>query len=113
MIKFKVKANLSKIKKKVRSVKTNKSLGQFLADTAAEGMQQYVPYRFGTLSGSVRATPFKITYYSPYAPYVYYGKGMNFSKIESINATSEWDRAYAIAKGEQLGNAGTDFLKGM
>lgn len=113
MIDFKVKSNLSGASSKVKKISSNKSLGLFLANMAADGMNQYVPMDTGSLAGSAVASPFKITYSAPYAVYVYNGQGKNFSKERHPKATAEWNNAYKIAKGKELGKAGTDFLKGM
>lgn len=113
MIDFSVKSNTSGISNKVKQISTNKSLGSFLANIAAVGMDKYVPFHSGTLAGSVTTAPFKVSYNAPYAKYVYYGQGKNFSRAGHPNATAEWAKAYAIADGQKLGNAGTVFLKGM
>lgn len=105
--------NMSGVKAKVRSICHNRQLGQFLADTAMKGMDQYVPMRTGALAGSATAKPFIISYGMKYAKYPYHGRRMRFTKDYHPNATSYWDRAYAIAHGQQLGDDGTEFLRRM
>lgn len=108
-----VKVNMSGAKAKISSICQNKQLGQFLASEAAVGMDKYVPMRTGALSWSVSVEAFKVHYNAPYATYPYHGRGMRFTKDYHPNATSYWDRAYAIAHGQQLGDAGTEFLRRM
>lgn len=101
------------VKAKLQKICTNKRLGSFLANEAASGMDQYVPYRTGALSQSVSTEPFRIHYGMKYAKYPYHGHNMTISKQKHPNATSEWDRAYAIAHGQELADAGTEFIKGL
>lgn len=110
MISVKVKANMSGVASNVSKIASNKALGQFLASEAQRGMDKYVPMRTGALAGSVTVKPFHVIYTAPYAKYPYNGRG-TLSKDKHPNATSHWDRAYAIADGQKLGQAGTRFLK--
>lgn len=109
----KVKVDMSGVKGKLNRICNNKQLGNKLSSAAAKGMDKYVPYRTGALSRSVRNTPFKVTYSTPYAKRVYYGQGMNFNKEHHDEATAEWDKAYKIAYGQDLAQIGTNFLKGL
>lgn len=108
---IKVKVNMDGVPKKIKSISTNKALGLFLANTAAAGMNKYVPMRTGALSDFTVIKPFKVSYGVPYAKYVYYGYGMKFSKDKHPNATAEWDKAYKIADGQKLADSATQFLK--
>lgn len=110
-IKPKITVNASGISSKVRKIAKSQQLGQLLANEAGKGMDKYVPMRTGALAGSVSLKPFHVVYNAPYAKYAFYGYGMKFSKDKHPNATSHWDRAYAIAEGDKLGKAGTRFLK--
>lgn len=105
------KSDMSGVTRKVKAISSNKKLGAFLASEAADGMDKFVPYRTGRLTDSARVEPFHIRYIAPYAKYPFYGYGMKFRHDQHPNATSRWDRAYAIADGEKLGKAGTAFLK--
>lgn len=107
------KADMSGVKAKINKICTNTQLGQFLASTAAEGMDQYVPFDTGALSwsASVDSSGWAVSYNVPYAAYVYYGYGMKFNTEHHPNATSEWDRAYAATSGQQLADAGTQFIR--
>lgn len=104
-------ADMSGVKAKVRSICNNRQLGTFLASEAQKGMDKYVPMRTGALAQSASVSPFKIRYNMKYATYPYHGRNMTFTKDKHPNATSYWDRAYAIADGQKLGEAGTRFLK--
>lgn len=108
-----VTVNTSGIGRKLDSICKNQSLGRFLATEAQKGMDKYVPMRTGALASSATIKPFHVIYTAPYAKYAYNGRGMHFSKDKHPNATSRWDRAYAIADGDKLAKAATRFLKRM
>lgn len=113
-----IKVDMSGVSKKVQSLKPDKRLGQFMAETAMAGMDPYVPFRDGALSKDARAEPFKITYIAPYAHYIWNGvsksgKELNISKEKHPKATSHWDEHYAKAHGAELGRAATDYVKRM
>lgn len=112
-LKANVKVDMGNVPSKVRKVATSKPLGTFLATEAQKGMDKYVPKRTGALAGSATITPFHVTYNAPYATYPYHGRGMTFSLDKNPNATSFWDRAYAIADGQKLGEAGTRFVRSL
>lgn len=103
--------DMSGAAEKVKKICSSRKLGSFLASEAAKGMDQYVPMRTGALSKSVTTQPFEIKYGISYAKYPYNGRHMRFSKDKHPSATSHWDRAYAIAHGQQLADSGTRFLK--
>lgn len=106
-----MKVDMSGVAAKLSKIATNRRLGQFLADTAANGMDKYVPFRTGHLVGSSETSPFKVTYTANYAKYPFYGKDMTIHTEHHPNATSRWDRAYAIAQGQELADAGTKFIR--
>lgn len=109
----KIKANMSGISSKLSKVSTDKGLGLFLANEAARGMDKFVPYRTGALSSFTVIKPFSVAYGVPYATYVYHGRGKAFNTNKHPNAQAYWDRAYIAAGGaKQLGEAGTNYLKG-
>lgn len=107
--------NMSGVAAKINKICTNRKLGLFLANTAAAGMDQYVPLRTGQLKGSVVTKPFKVTYTAPYAIYpfigVVKGRKMKFRIDQHPKARARWDRAYAEAYGKSLGREGTQFIK--
>lgn len=105
--------DMSGVAAKVRKIATDKRLGSFLANEAADGMDKYVPMRTGQLAHSARPLPFKVRYIAPYAIYPFTGYGMTFRKDKHPLATSRWDRAYAAAEGEKLGRLGTEYVKRM
>ena len=108
-----VKISMSGVASKVENIASNKRLGRFLANEAADGMDKYVPMRTGALAGSVTVSPFKVTYNAPYAVYMYNGRSMRLTRDKHPLATPKWDRAYAIVDGGKLGKAGSKFLKGL
>lgn len=107
------KADMSGAEAKIGRICTNRQFGQFLASTAERGMNPYVPWRSGFLAGSAVVSPFKVTYTAPYATYPYHGRHMTISKNHHDKAEPFWDRAYAIAKGQELGDAGTAYLRSL
>lgn len=109
----KVTVDMSGVSAKLDRIATDRGLGMFLATEAASGMDQYVPYRDGALSGSATPEPFSVTYGVPYARRLYYGTDLNISRQGHPNATALWDKAYASAKGSDLGQAGTRYVRGM
>lgn len=71
----------------------------------------YVPFRDGDLSQNVTITKDAVTYTSKYANRQYNGKDFNFRKDYHELATAEWDRAMAVAKGQQLADDISDYIK--
>ena len=57
---IKVTINMSGVSAKLDRIATDRGLGIFLATEAASGMDQYVPFRDGALSGSATPEPFEI-----------------------------------------------------
>lgn len=109
----KVTVDMSGVGAKLDSIAKDRGLGMFLATEAASGMDQYVPYRDGALSGSATPEPFAVTYGVPYAARLYYGTDLNISKQGHPNATALWDKAYSAAKIGDLCRAGTRYVRGM
>jgi len=104
---------MSGVSAKLDRIATDRGLGMFLANEAASGMDQYVPFRDGALSASATPEPFAVTYGVPYAAKLYYGTDLNISRQGHPNATALWDKAYKAAKGGDLGMAGTRYVRGM
>lgn len=107
------RADMSGAEAKIGRICANRQFGQFLASTAERGMNPYVPFRTGALAASAVPSPFKVTYTASYAKYPFNGKNMTIRTEHHPNATSHWDRAYAIAKGQELGDAGTAYLRSL
>ena len=63
---------------------------------------EYVPFMEGTLSSNVRFTEDGLTYLVPYAAKMYAGDGFNFRKDYHDKATSRWNEAMMVAKGDLL-----------
>lgn len=107
-----MKADMSGAAAKLSRIAKDRGLGQFLASEAQRGMGPFVPFRTGALEASAVATPFKVTYTAEYATYPYHGRG-TIRQEHHPNATSRWDRAYAAAHGQELGDAGTEYVRAM
>lgn len=105
-----VTLDLGGVQRKVEGIEGDPGLGLFLATEAMRGMSPYVPFRNGYLDASAKAEPFAVTYTTAYARRIYYGASLKFSKERHSLATSEWDRAYAAAHGQELADAGTAHL---
>lgn len=71
----------------------------------------YVPMDTGMLDQTVDITKDYVHYKVPYAHRVYEGKGMNFSQDKHPLATSHWDDAMKVAKGQQLADDITAYIK--
>lgn len=71
----------------------------------------YVPFRTGMLSQDVTITKDDVTYNRKYAKRNYNGKDFNFSKDQHPLATAEWNKAMAAAKGQQLADDISDYIK--
>lgn len=71
----------------------------------------YVPFRDGDLSQNVTITKDAVTYTSRYANRQYKGEDFNFRKDYHPLATAQWDKAMKIAKGQQVADDISDFIK--
>lgn len=71
----------------------------------------YVPMDTGMLSQTVDITKDYVHYKVPYARRMYDGDGLNFSKDKHRLATAHWDKAMAVAKGQQLADDITAYIK--
>lgn len=78
----------------------------------------YVPFMEGMLSSNVRFTEDGLTYLVPYAASMYNGEGFNFRKDDHPGATSRWDEAMMVAKGDLFAkdienaiNAGENYME--
>lgn len=97
--------------RKLGRIPKNETLGRFLALEAMRGMSPYVPFRNGFLDASAKPAPFEVSYSTPYARRMYYGRHLRFSKERHALATSHWDKAYSTAHIAELAAAATAFLK--
>lgn len=103
-----VTVDVSGVARKLAQIEGDTAFGTFLATEARDGMERYVPYDTGRLRTSAVAEPFAVTYDTPYARRVHEGRGMTF---RTPGTTAHWERAYAAAHGQELGDAGTRYLK--
>lgn len=71
----------------------------------------YVPMDTGMLDQTVDITKDYVHYKVPYAHKNYVGENLNFSKDKHPLATSHWDKAMAVAKGQQLADDITAYIK--
>lgn len=86
-----VRVDISGLSGKISAIVRNPAIGTFAATEAIRLMEPYVPMREGQLWGSAKASPFMVTFSTPYARRVYYGDGLNFRRDRHINARSRWD----------------------
>lgn len=93
----------------------------------------YVPFASGDLANNVDITAEAVTYTEPYANYIHEGKlylasngsawaksgekkspsgkNLNFRKDYHGQATSHWEKAMAVAKGQQLADDISEYIK--
>lgn len=71
----------------------------------------YVPMDTGYLDQTVDITKDYVHYKAPYAHKMWDGDELNFSKDQHHLATSHWERAMAVAKGQQLAKDIEDHIR--
>lgn len=71
----------------------------------------YVPMDTDMLDQTVYITKDYVHYKVPYAHRAYEGDGLNFSQDKHPLATSHWDRDMKVAKGQQLADDITAYIK--
>ena len=86
-----ISVDVSGVGPKVNRIKGSSELGIFAASEASRLMDKYVPFRSGALAASATVKPWAVLYVAPYAPYVYDGRNMTFSKQGHPAARSKWD----------------------
>lgn len=91
-MRFSVKVDMSGVQRKVVSLKGNRGLGTFAANTLAKMMRPYIPERDSILINSYTAAPWMLTYDTPYARAMYYGqvKGSPV-RFHKATARTKWD----------------------
>ena len=107
----KIELEFGGVHRKLDSIPKNEGLGLFLATEAMRGMSPYVPMRNGFLDASATATPFEVSYGTPYARLMYYGDGLRFSHERHALATARWADAYSAAHIGDLARAATGYLR--
>ena len=95
----------------IKQVLHGSRLGQFAANEAMKGMDDYVPYRTGQLAGSASAKPWQVSYSANHARPVYYGTRKRFNRSMHAKACALWGDAYAKGNGAKLAKAMTNYLK--
>lgn len=83
----------------------------FAANEAQRLITPYMPMDTGSLMNTRVITPGLIHYKVPYAARCYYDTHLNFQKTHHPLATAKWDKAMMAARGKELGDAVTAFLK--
>lgn len=71
----------------------------------------YVPMDTGYLDQTVDITPDYVHYKAPYAHKMWDGDGMHFSTDNHPLATAHWEKAAMTAKGQQLADEITAYIK--
>ena len=106
-VKIKINIPLDIIEEKVH----NDKVGLLMATTCAKAMFDFVPAKTETLANTTTIEPWKVTYEQEYAWYMYHGSHLNFRKEKHPNATAYWDRATQTAKGAQIAQEMTRYIK--
>lgn len=102
-----------KVPEKLRKISSDRGLGLYGASQMAKGMDPYVPYEHGDLSGDYVTSPFEVTYTQPYARYQFYGAGFNHNREQHPLATGRWSDAYQSAHAGELARDLTAYLRRM
>jgi len=97
---------------KLDKLAKNQSLGMFAANQMMVGMDPYVPFEHGDLSGDAIAEPFGVVYTQDYAAAQYYGVGFNHTLDEHPLAMSKWDAGFKAAKMGAFEKSLENFIKG-
>lgn len=85
-----VHVDMSKVPGKLDKISNDKKLGQYIATQGMKFMNDnFVPYRDGALRKSAVATPFKITWNTPYAHRHWSGFGDDNRTTEGT--VSHWE----------------------
>lgn len=74
-------------------------------------MSPFVPMDTGMLDQTVDITPECVHYRVPYAHRQWDGENFHFSKDEHPLATSHWEKAMMISKGDEFCEEITDYLR--
>lgn len=110
---MRVKVDLSGVQKKLDSIANNREVGLVLADACARYMDQYLPFRTGTLAKQVIINiPFQVTYETDYAKRVYRADGITIhTENGHPNATDHWDQAMIASHENQIAKEVTRFIE--
>ena len=106
-----IKMDLSGVPVKISKICKSEKVGLYFAQQAERLMAPYVPMDTGMLVDNTTVEPFKVTYDSPYAHHIFEGHGLNFNKEKHPLATERWDNAMSVAKGSQLANEVSNFIR--
>lgn len=106
-VKIKINIPLDIIEEKVH----NDKVGLLMATTCAKAMHDFTPAKTYALADTTTIEPWKVTYEQEYARRMYYGTNFNFSKEKNPNATAYWDRVTQTAKGAQIAQEMTRYIK--
>lgn len=96
---------------KLDKLARNQSLGMFGANQMMVGMDPYVPFEHGDLSGNAIAEPFGVVYTQDYAAAQYYGVGFNHTLDEHPLAMSKWDEGFKAAKMPAFEKSLEDYIR--
>jgi hypothetical protein len=97
---------------KLDRLSKNQSLWTFAANQMMVGMDAYVPFEHGDLSGDAIAEPFGVVYTQDYAAAQYYGVGFNHTVDQHPLAMAKWDAGFKAAKMGAFETAVENYVKG-
>jgi hypothetical protein len=106
-----VKSDLKGVNKKIKQIATDDRVGKFVANEIDRLSAPYVPMDTGMLYQNTVIEPFRVTYTQPYAKRIYFGDSLNFNREKHPLATSHWDQVMMSARGYEITNALTQFIK--
>ena len=96
---------------KLDAIATNNGLGEFGANEMLIGMDKYVPYEAGDLSGDAIAEPFGVVYTVPYSHYQYGGVDFKHTVDQHPLAMAKWDEGFKAAKMSAFEQSLEDYIR--
>lgn len=103
-------ANMNGVVQRIRSLATNRALGEYAAEEARRLMEPFVPLRKGKLRESAIVEPWRIIYTIEYAKYQFYGKFKNYTTTNPVKTGGMWHKKLNVG---DLARSITMYLKGI
>ena len=101
-VKVNVEVDVYSIMGRLEDVLQDEPLRLSINNALARYCDPYVPMLTGTLAQTVEVTPECVRYIQPYARRQYYGDSFNFTKDYHPLATSRWDEAMMLDRGDEF-----------
>lgn len=108
---MRVETDLKGVAKKIKQIANDERVGLFFTTEAGRLMDPYTPMDTGMLYQNKTITKNSITYEQNYAKPMFEGQGLNFSKEKHPLATAHWNDAMMSARGHELANTTTEYIR--